>query len=94
MPMYQYKQVEARQLTAGDGDTESNSGELAEWSGGSESWTPDGKGGMKPQLVLNTRQGTRVANVGDYVVQSGEKNFYVMPQRDFEDTYEEVGGSK
>jgi len=94
MPQYQLKKLEARQLTATEGDNETNSGELAEWSGGEETWSPDGEGGLKPQIVLNTRTGTRVANVGDYVVQLSEKNFTVIAQKEFEEQYEEVGGSK
>jgi hypothetical protein len=92
MAMYKYKDVEAQQLLAAEGDNESNAGELAEWSGGEETWAPDGKGGLKPQLVINTRLGTRVANAGDYVVKLSEKSFMVVSQRDFEEQYEEVGG--
>lgn len=93
---YSIRAVKADQLTFDPdkekGNTEgkdnrTNAEELAEWSGGSVEWvTRDGN--TVPQVVISSRTGTRVANVGDYVVELSENNFTVMSEAEFERTYE------
>lgn len=89
---YKVKNVEAMQLRgedndAGEGD---NAGEVKEWCGGRESWIPAGNGRLQPQIVLETREGTRVANVGDYIVKLSDRDFTVLREREFEAKYEQA----
>jgi hypothetical protein len=89
---YSLRSVKAEQLTfdpskpVGEDDKGSNTNadELAEWSGGTVSADANGQ----PQVVVNSREGTRVANVGDYVVELSENNFTVMTERDFAAAYD------
>lgn len=87
---YRLKTVEAEQLTFNpeNEDDKTNADDLAEWSGGRQVWAPV-NGQLQPQLVFETREGTRVANVGDYVVKTGDDSFTRVTQKDFESTYEE-----
>lgn len=85
---YKVRNVEAMQLEGNDGNGKgNNAGEVKEWSGGRESWTPGANGQLQPQIVVETRQGTRVANVGDYVVKRGTELF-VVRAKEFEAKYE------
>lgn len=87
---YDVRSVKAEQLTFDPSKEEgkrTNAGQLAEWCGGT-STTVVRDGNTVPQVVVNTRSGTRVANVGDYVVELNDDNFTVMSERDFEQTYQ------
>ena len=92
---YSLRSVKAEQLTfdpekdqgKGDTDKRTNAEALAEWSGGRVEWVARGDGSA-PQVVLNSRTGTRVANVDDYVVELSEDNFTVMSKDEFERTYQ------
>lgn len=93
---YNLRSVKAEQLTfdpskeKGDDeekDNRTNADELAEWSGGEVTWV-ERQGNTVPQVVLTSRTGTRVANVGDYVVEVNEGEFTVQSERDFESKYE------
>lgn len=82
MTKYSLRSVEAQQLTQ-DGD-KNNAGEIADWSGGYVDQSSDGK----PQVVVNSRTGVRVAEVGDYVVELSEGNFTVMRESEFDEKYD------
>ena len=88
---YSLRSVKAEQLTFDaskeqDDKKRTNAEELAEWSGGEVAWVD--RNGTVPQVVLTARTGTRVANVGDYVVELSEGNFTVMSSDEFERTYQ------
>jgi len=89
---YNLRSVKAEQLNFDadkkeDDAKRTNAEELAEWSGGSVEWVAKGDG-TAPQVVLNSRTGTRVANVSDYVIELSENNFTVMTEAEFERTYQ------
>lgn len=87
---YQPRSVEAMQLTFDPSQEEgkrSNGPEIAEWCGGTFT-TVQRDGQPVPQVVVNASTGTRVANVGDYVVEVGEDNYTVMSEKEFEQKYE------
>ncbi len=87
---YSLRSVKAEQLTFDAAkpvdpegkDSNTNAQALADWAGG----YVDSHNGQ-PQVVVTSRTGAKVANVGDYVVELSPGNFTVMSERDFSEVY-------
>jgi hypothetical protein len=87
---YSLRSVKAEQLTFDPSKpvnpdskaTNTNAQTLADWAGG----YVDSHNGQ-PQVVVTSRLGAKVANVGDYVVELSPGNFTVMTERDFSEVY-------
>lgn len=83
MPFFQKKPVVivAHQLT------EDNAHELAEWCGGTAAGTFGGR--LLPNMVrIQTLEGEMTANVGDWIIQGVQGEFYPCKPDIFEQTYQ------
>lgn len=83
---YNPRSVTAEQLEVKD-DGSSNAGKIAEWSGGTETSVTNASGQTVPQVVVDSRTGPKVANLGDFVVELSEGNVTVLSERDFDERY-------
>lgn len=92
MRKYKVKTVEAEALEfdpekAEDDNGRTNADELAELCGGRVYWV-ERDGNTVPQVAFPAKSGTKVANVGDYLVKLNENEFTSMTAKDFEAKYE------
>lgn len=83
---YNPRSVTADQLEVKD-DGNSNAEKIAEWCGGTATTVTNASGQEVPQVVVDTRTGTKVANLSDYVVELSDGNFTVLSERDFDEKY-------